>query len=83
MIQFRFEVGNGLQTLEQETSYPMNDDEWHTVHIERNRKQAMLRVSSYMQIICMHSRYVRCDVLSCWRLLRLFCCDLFYACCCL
>ena len=43
-IHFRFDVGNGIQTLEMTTAYPMNDDQWHTVHIERNRKQAMLRV---------------------------------------
>jgi contactin associated protein-like 2 len=44
IIQFRFDVGNGIQTLEQMTAYPMNDNFWHTVHVERNRKQAMLRV---------------------------------------
>jgi contactin associated protein-like 2 len=44
-IQFRFDVGNGIQTLEKTTAYPLNDDDWHTLHIERNRKQAMLRVS--------------------------------------
>lgn len=43
-IQFRFDVGNGIQTLEQTTAYPMNDDKWHTVHVERNRRQAMLTV---------------------------------------
>jgi len=26
------------------TAYPLNDNFWHTVHVERNRKQAMLRV---------------------------------------
>lgn len=44
IIQFRFDVGNGIQTLELQTSYPINDDNWHTVQVERNRKQAMLRV---------------------------------------
>jgi contactin associated protein-like 2 len=44
IIQFRFDVGNGIQTLEKMTAYPLNDNFWHTVHIERNRKQAMLRV---------------------------------------
>jgi len=44
IIQFRFDVGNGIQTLEKMTAYPLNDNFWHTVHVERNRKQAMLRV---------------------------------------
>jgi len=44
LIQFRFDVGNGVQNLEKETSYPLNDNFWHLVHVERNRKQAMLRV---------------------------------------
>lgn len=44
IIQFRFNVGNGIQTLEKMTAYPLNDDNWHTIHVERNRKQARLRV---------------------------------------
>lgn len=44
IIQFRFNVGNGIQVLERITAYPLNDDMWHTVHVERNRKQAMLKV---------------------------------------
>ncbi|CAH1775387.1 unnamed protein product [Owenia fusiformis] len=45
-VQFRFNVGNGIQTLEKTTSYPLSDDMWHTVHVERNRKQAMLKVDT-------------------------------------
>ena len=43
-IHFRFDVGNGIQTLEKTTAYPLNDGDWHTVHIERNRKLAQLKV---------------------------------------
>ena len=43
-IHFRFDVGNGIQTLEQITAYPMNDNQWHTCHVERNRKQSTLKV---------------------------------------
>ena len=50
VIQFRFDVGNGIQTLEQTTAYPMNDDVWHTVHIERNRKQAVLKVDTEAEV---------------------------------
>lgn len=44
ILQFRFNVGNGIQTLEKMTAYPLNDDNWHTVLVERNRKQARLRI---------------------------------------
>jgi len=50
MIQFRFDVGNGIQTLEKMTAYPLNDNFWHLVHVERNRKQAMLRVDQQAAI---------------------------------
>jgi len=50
MIQFRFDVGNGIQTLEKMTAYPLNDNFWHLVHVERNRKQARLRVDQQAPI---------------------------------
>lgn len=43
-LHFRFDVGNGIQTLEKVTSYPLNDNMWHTVHVERNRRQAILKI---------------------------------------
>ncbi len=49
-LHFRFDVGNGIQTLEKTTAYPLNDDQWHTVHVERNRKQAMLKVDQQAPI---------------------------------
>ena len=50
VVQFRFDVGNGIQTLELQTSYPLNDDNWHTVQVERNRRQAKLRVDQQAPI---------------------------------
>ena len=50
-IHFRFDVGNGIQTLEKTTAYPLNDDTWHTVHVERNRKQAMLKVDTQAMVL--------------------------------
>ena len=49
-MQFRYDVGNGIQTLEHMTAYPLNDDNWHTVHIERNRKQATLKIDQQASI---------------------------------
>ena len=46
-----FDVGNGIQTLEKTTAYPLNDDEWHVIHIERNRKQAMLKVDQQAAVM--------------------------------
>ncbi|ELU06489.1 hypothetical protein CAPTEDRAFT_45779, partial [Capitella teleta] len=43
-IHFRFSVGSGMQTLEKVTAYPLNDDNWHTLYVERNRKQAILQL---------------------------------------
>ena len=43
-------MGNGIQTLEKITAYPLNDNEWHTIHIERNRKQATLKVDQQADI---------------------------------
>ena len=48
-VHFRFDVGNGIQTLEQITAYPMNDNQWHTCHVERNRKQSTLKVRIGLQ----------------------------------
>jgi len=51
ILQLRFDVGNGIQTLERQTAYPLNDDRWHTVHMERNRKQSMLKVDQQALVL--------------------------------
>ncbi len=60
-IHFRFNVGNGIQTLEQITAYPLNDNQWHTLHIERNRRQATLKVRRRAGR-CAETRLVHVDV---------------------
>lgn len=50
-LHFRFDVGNGIQTLEKVTSYPLNDNMWHTVHIERNRRQAILQIDLQADVV--------------------------------
>lgn len=43
-IQFEFEAGKGQQGLTVETAYRMDDDKWHSVLVEKNRKEAMIVV---------------------------------------
>ncbi|KAL4229221.1 biological adhesion [Mactra antiquata] len=50
-IQFRYNVGNGIQVLEYRTINGLNNDFWHTVHVERNSKQAWLRVDNFPEVV--------------------------------
>lgn len=37
--------------LEYRTINTLNNDIWHTVHVERNRKQAWLRVDNFPEVV--------------------------------
>jgi contactin associated protein-like 2 len=50
-VRFAFNVGNGLQILEQVTANWLNDDRWHTVRIERNRKNSRLQVDDQESVV--------------------------------
>ena len=41
-IQFQFSAGNGPKSVQVDASYRLNDDNWHSVLIEINRKEARL-----------------------------------------
>jgi contactin associated protein-like 2 len=41
-IQFEFSAGKGIQGVTVETSYRLDDNRWHSVLIEKNRKEAMV-----------------------------------------
>lgn len=43
-IKFQFHAGNGPLGVGVETSYKLNDDNWHSVLVERNRKEARVVV---------------------------------------
>ena len=45
-IQFRYEAGYGLQVIEKYTGTMLNDNLWHSVHVERNRREAYLKVDN-------------------------------------
>ncbi|XP_052093811.1 neurexin-4-like isoform X2 [Mytilus californianus] len=46
-IQFSYDTGNGAKVVDFKTTNALNDDQWHTVHVEKNRKQAWLRVDNF------------------------------------
>ena len=41
-MQFSFDVGNGPQDVEVQTAYRINDNNWHSVLVEKNKKEARL-----------------------------------------
>ncbi|CAL1542707.1 unnamed protein product [Lymnaea stagnalis] len=46
-IQFRYDVGNGVSVLSFKSPSPLNDDTWHTIHVEKNRKQAWMKIDDF------------------------------------
>ncbi|KAL6468160.1 hypothetical protein MHYP_G00238370 [Metynnis hypsauchen] len=44
MVSFSFDVGNGPVELTVRSLTPLNDDQWHRVEVERNVKEAVLRL---------------------------------------
>ncbi|KAL5009720.1 hypothetical protein ScPMuIL_012025 [Solemya velum] len=50
-IQFSYDVGNGIQVLEHDTKSSLNNDQWQTVHVERNRKQSWMRINNFQEKI--------------------------------
>ncbi|BFZ06336.1 hypothetical protein BsWGS_09375 [Bradybaena similaris] len=49
-IQFRYDVGNGVTMVTFKSPGPLNDDAWHTVHVEKNRKQAWMKIDDYPEV---------------------------------
>lgn len=49
-ISFRFSAGYGVQAVTTETSFQLNDDEWHTVYAERNRLEAILQIDEFAPV---------------------------------
>nr|XP_057947216.1 contactin-associated protein-like 4 [Doryrhamphus excisus] len=45
-VVFSFDVGNGPLEVHVESSGPLNDDRWHRVRVERNVKEASLRLDA-------------------------------------
>lgn len=43
-LKFQYQAGSGPLGVDVETSYPLNNNEWHSVSVERNRKEARLVV---------------------------------------
>ncbi|XP_074652127.1 neurexin-4-like isoform X2 [Tubulanus polymorphus] len=45
-VSFRYNVGRGVESLVLGVAGSLNNDRWHTVIVERNRKQAYLKVDN-------------------------------------
>lgn len=46
-MSFRFNAGYGVQAVTNEVPFILNDNQWHTVYAERNRKEALLQVDEF------------------------------------
>ncbi|KAG5881355.1 hypothetical protein JTB14_037097 [Gonioctena quinquepunctata] len=48
-LQFQYQAGSGPMAVIRETSYKLNDDQWHSVSVERNRKEAMIVIDGALK----------------------------------
>lgn len=48
-LQFQYQAGSGPLAVTREVSYTLADDNWHSVIVERNRKEAMLIVDGALK----------------------------------
>ncbi|XP_037041687.1 neurexin-4 isoform X2 [Bradysia coprophila] len=48
-LQFQYQAGSGPLGVNVETSYHLNDNQWHSVSVERNRKEARLVVDGALK----------------------------------
>lgn len=48
-LQFQYQAGSGPLGVNVETSYHLNDNQWHSVSVERNRKEARLVVDGSLK----------------------------------
>ncbi|CAM6031990.1 unnamed protein product, partial [Sphagnum compactum] len=48
-LQFQYQAGSGPLGVNVETSYHLNDNNWHSVSVERNRKEARLVVDGALR----------------------------------
>ncbi|KAJ3619660.1 hypothetical protein MTP99_005324 [Tenebrio molitor] len=48
-LQFQYQAGLGPMAVIRETSYKLSDDRWHSVSVERNRKEAMIVVDGALK----------------------------------
>ncbi|XP_074114384.1 neurexin-4 isoform X3 [Cotesia typhae] len=48
-IQFQYKAGDGYRTVSVQTSNTLNDDNWHSVSVERNRKEAKITLDGALK----------------------------------
>ena len=49
-LQFEYQAGSGPRTVTVETSNRLADNQWHTVYIERNRREARMIVDGALKV---------------------------------
>jgi hypothetical protein len=49
-LQFEYQAGSGARTVTVETSNKLSDNQWHSVSIERNRKEARMIVDGALKV---------------------------------
>lgn len=50
-IQFSYSSGNGLQQVSVEAPFTLSDDKWHSVLVEKNKKEARLVIGNIFFLI--------------------------------
>lgn len=48
-LQFQYQAGSGPMAVIRETSFRLADDKWHSVSVERNRKEAMIIIDGALK----------------------------------
>ncbi|KAJ8950685.1 hypothetical protein NQ318_012765 [Aromia moschata] len=48
-LQFEYQAGSGPIAVTRDTSYSLADDQWHSVSVERNRKEAMIIIDGALK----------------------------------
>lgn len=49
-LQFRYNVGTGVHSLQYSHDRTLTDDTWHTLHVEVNLKQTLLRLDNHTDV---------------------------------
>ena len=62
-LQFEYQAGSGPRTVTVETSNKLADNQWHSVSIERNRKEARMIVDGALKVsvvflVCLNKLFI-------------------------
>lgn len=57
-LQFQYQAGSGPLGVNVETSYHLNDNQWHAVSVERNRYIERIYWSFFYEVVLFHKSFV-------------------------